>query len=468
MIPILYDSTETIFASNGLGRLRDCISCVVTEERNGEYVCDFEYPVDGILYDKIQLGRIIGVEHDDTNDLQPFDIVSCERPIDGRVTFHCQHISYRLSGIVTSGKNINSLADAFTMFESGVPSQPFSFSADFTSNGYMASADGVPRSVRQIMGGIEGSILDTYGGEYEFDKWNVILHKSRGVQRNFTIRYGVNLVDYNEEIDYSESFNMAIPFWYDEEEGLVKGDLIDSGETTYNGHDVCIPLDLTEKFEEKPTKADLNSMAESMLSGSTLPKQTIEVNFIRLTDTEEYKRFASLQKCSLCDTIPVVFPKYGMKGNFKIVKTEYDVLNERFNSMELGDLSTTLSEALGLSDSPEPSKTTTAVTITSSQITATTGEFVSGQYVKSGNVVQLQITFRNTSSVASGSDVFYGTLSIDGIKPLISARGSGYYGAHSFVGVAYDSGAIRIRNASSTAVSIGASNSTTVTFTYIA
>ena len=209
-------------------------------------------------------------------------------------------------------------------------------------------------------------------------------------------------------------------------------------------------------------------MAESMLSGSTLPKQTIEVNFIRLTDTEEYKRFASLQKCSLCDSIPVVFPKYGMQGNFKIVKTEYDVLNERFNSMELGDLSTTLSEALGLSDSPEPSKTTTAVTITGDQITATTGEFVSGQYVKSGNVVQLQITFRNASSVASGSDVFYGTLSIDGIKPLISARGSGYYGAHSFVGVAYDSGAIRIRNSSSTAVSIGASNSTTVTFTYIA
>lgn len=424
MIPILYDSGETLFESNGLGRLRDCISCVVTEERNGEYVCDFEYPVEGILYDKIQLGRIIGVEHDDTNDVQPFGIVSYERPIEGKVTFHCQHISYRLSGIVTSGKDIDSLDDAITMLGNGLPSQPFSFESDFSSNGYLASADGIPRSVRQIMGGMEGSILDTYGGEWEFDKWAAILHKSRGVQRDFSIRYGVNLVDYNETLDYSESFNMAVPFWYDEEEGLVKGDIIDSGEITYTGQNICVPLDLTDKFEAKPTKSDLNDMAESMLSGATLPKQNIEVNFIRLTDTEEYKQFASLQHCQICDTIPVVFPRYNMKGNFKIVKTEYDVLHERFNSMELGDLSTTLSEALGLSDSPEPISISTDTTEPSEILTAGTDiSFTAAKYVQRGCVAQLYVAWTSGVAIsvpASGNvqDVVIGTL-LDGKRPII-------------------------------------------------
>ena len=75
MIPILYDKTETAFTSNGLGRLYDCISCTVTEERNGIYECDFEYPVTGANYEKIIIGRIVGVTHEDSNDIQPFDIL---------------------------------------------------------------------------------------------------------------------------------------------------------------------------------------------------------------------------------------------------------------------------------------------------------------------------------------------------------------------------------------------------------
>ena len=205
MIPILYNSTETEFDSNGLGRLRDCIECKVTEERNGIYEVEFQYPVDGANYDKIQLGRIIAVEHDYTNDVQPFDIVSCSKPINGVVTFRAVHISYRQGSIVARGSSISSLSDAFTMLRSGVPSNPFTYETDITSTAYMASADGLPHTVRSMLGGMEGSILDTYGGEYEWDKFRVILHASRGRARNLTIRYGVNLVDYTEDTDYSES-----------------------------------------------------------------------------------------------------------------------------------------------------------------------------------------------------------------------------------------------------------------------
>ena len=179
MIPILYEKTETAFVSNGLGRLRDCISCEVTEERNGVYECDFQYPMDGANFDLIQVGRIIGVTHDESGDVEPFDIVSYTRPIEGVVTFHCVHISYRLSYMTVTASSINSLADAFTAFESAEPSMPFSFQTDKTSTGFVAAFDGIPKTVRSIMGGIEGSILDAYGGEYSFNNWQVYLHSAR-------------------------------------------------------------------------------------------------------------------------------------------------------------------------------------------------------------------------------------------------------------------------------------------------
>ena len=352
MIPILYESNESIFASNGLGRLRDCISCVVTEERNGIYECDIEYPISGQNYEKIQLGRIVAVEHDDTNDVQPFDIVSASKPINGVVTFHAVHISYRLRGVTASGTNVNSLSSAFTALASGVPTNPFTYSTDKTSTGYASAFDGVPRSVRSLLGGVEGSILDAYGGEYEWDKFRVILHENRGQIRNFTVRYGVNLLDYNEDVDYSETYTSVIPYWVNSTDGtVVKANKVSSGQIGINGSEVCVPLDLTDKFETQPTTSQLTSMAQSYLASNQpyLPSQTIKVDFVRLQDSPEYSYLAPLLTCQLCDTIKVEMPLYGTSGRFKIVKTVYNVLLERFEEMELGKLSTTLSEALGIS-----------------------------------------------------------------------------------------------------------------------
>lgn len=353
MIPILYEKDETAFASNGLGRLRDCISCSVTEERNGIYECEFEYPVSGAHFDDIQLGRIIGVEHDTSTDVQPFDIIGVERPIDGKVKFHAVHISYRQRYLVARASNITSLTAAFSALQSALPSNPFIYTSDMVSTGYIAAFDGIPRTVRSLLGGVEGSILDAYGGEYEWDKWSVILHRSRGTERDLTIRYGVNLLDYSEDLDYSESYSAAIPFWKDSNGTIVAGSVVQNPIATYNGRLDCVPLDLSDKFESAPSTANLEAMAQQIMQGGQtyLPTQTIKVDFLRLQDTTEYASLATLFDCKLCDTVEVVFPRYGMQGRFKIVKTVYDVLQERYSEMELGTLSTSLAEALGITPS---------------------------------------------------------------------------------------------------------------------
>ena len=350
MIPILYEKTETAFDSNGLGRLRDTIECKVTEERNGIYECDFQYPVDGAHFNDIRIGRIIGVTHDDSDDVQPFDIVSYEKPINGVVSFHCVHISYRQSYLTATGSNINSLADAFTMLGTAEPDNPFTYWTDKDSTGFMASADGTPRTVRQMLGGVEGSILDAYGGEYEWDKFLVKLWSQRGQLRNFSIRYGVNMLDYKEDFDSQGTYSSCIPYWTDGETKVV-GDRQNSPTATVTGRGECVPMDVSDKFEAQPTKAEVEAMGLSMLTSkqTALPTQNIHVEFVRLQDLG-YENLSSLMQCKLCDTIKVVFPDYNATGQFKIVKTVWNVLTDRFDSMELGDLSTTLSEALGISN----------------------------------------------------------------------------------------------------------------------
>lgn len=386
MIPILYDTNETEFRSNGLCRLRDTIEARVFEERNGLFECDFSYPVTGANYDLIKVGRIIGVSHNDAAlskpvsfrepledendaditeengtiltasremlvtdyDIQPFDIVSYTKPIDGVVTFHCTHISYRQSYMTVTGSNINNLADAFALFESAEPNNPFIYQTDKASTGYLASADGIPKSVKSMLGGTEGSILDAYGGEYEWDKFNVILHASRGKVRDFSIRYGVNMLDYEEQFDTQGTYSSCIPYWTDGT-NIVIGDKQDSNGSTITGRGECVPLDVSDKFESQPTKAEVEAMGLSVMNETNpmIPIQSINVEFVRLQDIG-YEGLQNLLTCGLCDTIKVVFPDYNTTGQFKIVKTVWDVLADRYESMELGELSITLAEALGI------------------------------------------------------------------------------------------------------------------------
>ena len=367
MNPILYDSTETSFSSNGLGRLTDCLECVCHEERNGIFEVDFTYPVDGKNYDLIKIGRSIGVRHDDLS----------------------------------------------TMVASAQPSSEmrFSLSADFESNGYMAAFDGTPRSVRQLLGGVEGSVLDTYGGEYEFNKFDIILHKRRGIDREFRIKYGVNLLSYKDDTDAQGTFSACIPFWKNND-AIVVGDIVDSGLPTMSGREDCAPLDLSDKFEGKPTKAQLEALALTYMQNrqTAIPKTSISVDFVRLQDIG-FSGFDSLYECKLCDTIGVDFPRYGMSGRFKIVKTEFDVLRGKYNSMELGTLSTTLSEALGISvglGGGESGGTSVeqAVTFTGTRSNAIYRGECFGTYDQNSNLVTLIYHFYNNADIPTTYTLF--------------------------------------------------------------
>ena len=349
MIPILYPSTETAFRSNGLGRLRDCISCHVVEERNGKYECTFIYPITGRMYSKIEIGCYIACTHDDKGDVQAFQIYRRSAPINGQVTFNAHHISYQLSNVIVRPFTASSIMAAFAgITANAITDCAFTFETDKTTSAPFSLE--VPRSARAILGGTEGSILDVFGGgEYTFDMFKVKLQQHRGMNRGVTIRYGKNLKDITQVNDGEELHNAVVPFWYgmpaETEEETDPGDVLvmcDPPVVAADGVTDPVPviLDLSTEFQAPPTPAELRTAAESYLTTTSpwIPSENIKVDFIQLWQTSQYENVKNLQRLSLCDSVSVIYPALGVQAdNVKIIKVDYNVLLERYDTMELGE-----------------------------------------------------------------------------------------------------------------------------------
>lgn len=374
MIPILYYSDETAFTSNGIGRLTDCISCKVTEERNGIFECEFQYPVTGKHYQQmVDNGGIISVIHDDNHDRQAFDIYRYTAPIDGIVTFYAHHISYRMSNIIVEPFSASSCSAALAGIKThSVNPNPFTYWTDKSVTKDFEIT--VPHAARAMLGGVEGSILDVFGtGEYKFDNWNVYLYVNRGVNTQVTIRYGKNLTDIERDYDESGVYSAIAPY-YQNDDGttvyLSDGYVVsphaltkmvpwtdDNGNFMRDNNGniiffspiniVPVPMDFTGAFATAPSQTQLRNAALAYMENNKtyLPDDNIKIDFVQLWQTPEYENVAALQRVGLCDTISVYYPKLGIvQSGQKVIKVVYDVLLERFESMEIGKLQTTLSD----------------------------------------------------------------------------------------------------------------------------
>lgn len=348
MIPILFDQSEKAFTTGGLGFLVDCARCQVSQERNGIFECEFEYPITGPLYDKIKERAIIYATHDDSKIPQPFDIYARSAPINGLVTFYAHHISYRLSNAVVMPFTATSAADAMAKIQENIITDrddDFTFWTDKETIGDYSKT--IPSIVRTTLGGEEGSLLDYYGrGDYEFDKFAVRLYQNKGNDTDVEIRYGKNLTSIEHKIDDSECYNAIVPYWFNEETGdlrtLPEGYISHDDGTAYI---VAIPFSMNEYFETIPTEAAMRQKAQQLLDSSSawIPSEGFEVNFVQLWQTEEYKDYAPLQRVNLCDTVRVYYPELGVNAvRERVVKTVYNTLLDRYDEITLNELPTTL------------------------------------------------------------------------------------------------------------------------------
>lgn len=356
MIPILYPTGETDFTSNGLGRLADATDCSVTEERNGAYELAMTYPVTGVHFDEIRHSRIIYAEPADGKRAQPFRIYSISKPLNGMTEVKAEHVSYQMSHIPVAPFTAQSVTGALqTLKSSAAEDCPFEFWTDKSTTAAIRVK--VPSSMRSLLGGQQGSILDVYGGEYEFDGYTVKLHNARGTDRGVTLRYGKNITDIRQEENITNTYTGVMPYWLGTSADEVESDetLVTLQEKVLHSQNAAlfpyqrtVPLDLSNEFENPPTEEQLRTRAQSYMTANNIgiPHISINVSFVALWQTEEYKNIANLERVNLCDTVTVEFPKLGISAKAKVVKTEYDVLKGKYKSIEIGDVRTNLGRTL--------------------------------------------------------------------------------------------------------------------------
>jgi phage minor structural protein len=346
--PILYNATETDFTHNGLGILGDCASCEVTEEANGIFELAMQYPMDGIHFAEIGDRSIIKAKADQFRDPQLFRVYAISKPMSGIVTVLAEHISYDLSGIPVKPFSAPTASSALSMLKDNVVVDcPFNFWTDKETQANFKVS--VPASIRSRLGGVAGSILDVYGGEYEFDNYTVKLHNSRGQNRGVSIRYGKNLTDIKQDQNCSNVATGIYPYWVDIE-GSV---LVELPEKIVNAHGTynfvkIRTLDLSSEFETQPTVEQLRSRTESYINANNIgvPVVSWSVSFEQLSKSEEYKHLALLERVSLFDTVNVEFPALGVSATAKAVKMVYDVLADRVKSVTLGSVRANIADTV--------------------------------------------------------------------------------------------------------------------------
>ena len=354
MKPILYPAGETQFQNNGLGRLSDMVKCLVTEERNGQYELEMQYPITGIHYKDITEERIIAARHDDSDDIQPFRIYKITRPMNGIITVNARHISYQLSKVAVMPFSAGNCPEALAgLVENSVGDCPFTMWTDRLLEANFSVDQ--PSSFRSLLGGVSGSILDVYGpGEYEWDKFTVKFHSHRGTDQDVHIRYGKNMTDVKKTSDTSNLWTGVLPFWAgtDEAEQAILVTLpekvVYSDYADHYTYKMVIPLDLSSEFTARPTEEQLRVRAQSYVRGNSADgiPASIDVSFVALWQTEEYKNWAPLQKLKLCDTVTVYHKGLGIENKAKIVSVTYNVLLERYEKMTIGEVKTNLGDSI--------------------------------------------------------------------------------------------------------------------------
>lgn len=336
MIPILLKQD----AKTKIGWLAEASSCRCTEERNGIYELELQYPMLGTYAADLIIDRYIKAKPNSTGDNQLFHIRKVSKPINGMFTVSCDHVSYALSGYpvptVSASGNAQVAINAILTAAKNQLGKDTGFSVATTDITLSSSIALTNVSARAAIGGVSGSVLDVYGGEYEFDNYTIKLHKSRGQDRGVRISYGRNMTDLKCEIDMDSAYTGIY--------GYVKNDNVDfkSYVSVTNSSGInakTLIRDFSSDFSgDEITQAKLDSAVSAYVAKNDInsPSVSMTVSFVDLSQSPEYASFSALEAVNLCDTVKIYHKDLDIDIKAKVIKTTYDVLRERYTSIELG------------------------------------------------------------------------------------------------------------------------------------
>ena len=337
---VLFPSGATTFETQGLGSIVDAISCNVHEVLNGEYELEMQYPITGTQYGNLQNRRIIFSKHDPYSEPQPFRIYRITRPMNGIVSIYARHVSYDLAGIPVGVFDANNAQSAMQgLKNNSLVANPFLFETTMPTVANFSCQ--YPQPCRNLLGGQEGSILDVYGGEYEWDEWTVHLQSRRGSDNGVRITYGKNLIDIEQDENIANLKTGIIPYWINSETGEViysSPQIIQApGEFNFSS---VVPVDFGEQFESQPTPQELAEAGQEYITDNKIgvPTVSIDLSFAQLEQYSLYESTEALERVRIGDTVHVFFAQLGINVSSRVVETNYDPILNRYNSVSVGSV----------------------------------------------------------------------------------------------------------------------------------
>ncbi|MCD8308597.1 MAG: hypothetical protein LUD19_01985 [Clostridia bacterium] len=399
MLPILYApssinntdsqgnwSSDELVKTNGLGFLSECISCSVTEERNGSYELTATVATSDRLINDISVCGFIKVKPNPQDDPQLFEIYKISMA-DGIMTINAEHVRYIANYNVLWEPNYTGTAEE--CWEQATDDMEgtnyFTFASDLTSTLTVGSEIAGGVSVGEWLMGVRSSMLDIFGGEYHYDNFTIELLKNRGCNSGVCLRYGANISSYSQEVSSEKLYTEILPEldevdedgndlgvkWTVSMNALQKLSpvMVSIGQSAESPleHYRTLLYDFTEDCTNDGVKIEcystgagwipsdegmtavaqkLKSYAESYLASNDNANTFAEPSFTVTVNTPE--GLDSLSECALCDTVSIYYPPTGTTSTAKIIATTYDSLNERYTSLELGTAKKTIADLINV------------------------------------------------------------------------------------------------------------------------
>ena len=345
MKPRLFRGDSTEFSSLGIGVLAQTISCVVTEQLGVAPTLEMSLINSDPLFADVTVGNIIACIPNKNTPSQAFIIEEITKPIDGIVTIYATHIAqHRAKLIPVAPFSASNLDEALTkMVSESMEDNPFTLVRDPGKNNVTATMHPtVPHSFRELMGGVAGSVLDTYRGEWGYDNFTITLYNKRGRDNGARVMYGRNMSDFNleEQFNWNSSATGVIGYWVSQEAGTtVIGDIQYSENADLYPYNKTVCMDFSEKFETAPSKTDLNTYALSWINGKGLIGASVDVAYQQVN-------VEGGADVGIGDVVHIYNGTYNFEMESRIVGLEFDVLSEEYTNVSIGDMKTTLNEAI--------------------------------------------------------------------------------------------------------------------------
>nr|DAW76254.1 MAG TPA: tail protein [Caudoviricetes sp.] len=358
MRPILYNANETAFETYGLGEI-DATKAQVTRERNGNYTLYIEYPASGPLASVFKNDMRIKSDAGLRTKNQTFFITRVVKDSTGISKVYAKHISHLTetmairNNTVVSGTAPAALSIWASNCLGGIRFDVWS-DIELSSKTSWNIADF--KTARDALGGVSGSILDVWGGEYEFDNTTIRLHKQLGRKSPIVLEYGRNILHAEDDQDIENAYTSVYPYATYTPENQGAGDATGSTQQVtvelpekyvdgpyiglYNERRVLI-VDFSSNFKEKevPTVDKLRKLAKDYAINNRLglPKINTKIEYVDLSKTLDYKLTQILEEAELCDIVPIYYPEIGLTSeDAKLTTIVYDVLLEQNDSVEVG------------------------------------------------------------------------------------------------------------------------------------